>query len=67
MLEFFNRYAFIDIEQLNEDANAITLKRNNNIWNEIISGSEIIRLLTMLYQGIDYTIDYLTNCYNVDK
>ena len=57
----FNEYTFIDIEQLNEDANTITLKRNNNIWNEIISGSEIIKVDgNVVSKDIDYTIDYLT-------
>lgn len=56
----FEKYDFVDVEQINTYADTITLKRNNNIWNEIIAESETIKVNGVsCSKDIDYTINYI--------
>ncbi len=57
----FTKYDFVNVEQLNESADIITLKRNGYVWDEIITNSESIKVNGLtLTKNIDYTIDYFT-------
>lgn len=57
----FEQYDFINVEQPNEYADSITLKRNGYVWDEVKTNSERIKVNgSTLTKNTDYTIDYFT-------